>query len=949
MYENEISKIRPLTIDAIINVCKSLVPTSLKLRPWSILNHGRKILSTEDELNCYMAAYGEIHKIKAFKAFDSFPFHEMDEDIEIFDYGCGQGLASLCLIEIMRKKEKLHLLRKITLIEPSKISLLRAKINLRNAIDTWDCEIIFTSNFLPSSISSSNEEIKKLKITQPIAIHLFSNILDIENIDLRRLSTLISSSGFRHYVICIGPANCREERVKAFCNYFNLEENSFFSDYRNTQFCQLNTHTFGCIIKSFKFKIETDKTILKHYTFYAPKQFFAGYELDEMRQSSEGNYADKFMAFEVLAPFDIGASVYDNVHPIFAVLSNIISRGLPTKASPMIEKKMCKYLRHTTENNTLGKIEYVLNAGYVPKDTDLELLRYVPIAVARLEKVIVEALIIGKLSINNTHWNVLVRENDVPCAALAFAELREMFNHITSMTEKYEILKFPKITLTIINSQYPDSPLHMGEKVKKVVDAYCTCIKYDLVIDISIKEFCQPQSVKFSEFMATNDCYFNIRSSHSVYSERNFYTTDRIVYKPFSARNTIGTYDTIVENANHLRYFLQLLFRKQDFRDGQLPILTRAMQLKSVIGLLPTGSGKSLTYQLATMLQPGVALIVDPLVSLMKDQYDGLINNGIDCCTFINSKVTNDERRQREGKIRDSKILMAFLSPERLCISSFRNSLRAMADAHVYFSYGVIDEVHCVSEWGHDFRFSYLHLGRNLYNYVLPKQTNDDRFNHITLFGLTATASFDVLADVERELSGDSAFPLDADATIRYENTNRLELQYRVWHMNNIPINANKWEIYEKKNAFVEEVILHSQKDLQELQTEASIKMIKNRFIEREEIRDKERIKQIKDTDLRVKVPIDWYDAKNNEASMIVFCPHRKSSLGVNDSAQKGVATTIEDKLNIKVSRFVGGDDLSIQDDFIHGKTNIIVATKAFGMGIDKPNVRFTINGGIVK
>jgi superfamily II DNA helicase RecQ len=97
-----------------------------------------------------------------------------------------------------------------------------------------------------------------------------------------------------------------------------------------------------------------------------------------------------------------------------------------------------------------------------------------------------------------------------------------------------------------------------------------------------------------------------------------------------------------------------------------------------------------------------------------------------------------------------------------------------MHNLHIYFSYGIIDEVHCVSEWGHDFRFSYLHLGRNLYQYVLSKK------DHITLFGLTATASFDVLADVERELSGDNAFPLDSEATVRYENTNRLELQYLV-------------------------------------------------------------------------------------------------------------------------------------------------------------------------
>ena len=74
-----------------------------------------------------------------------------------------------------------------------------------------------------------------------------------------------------------------------------------------------------------------------------------------------------------------------------------------------------------------------------------------------------------------------------------------------------------------------------------------------------------------------------------------------------------------------------------------------------------------------------------------------------------------------------------------------------------FFSYGVIDEVHCVSEWGHDFRLAYLHLGRNLYNYVLPKEV-EGVDNHISLFGLTATASFDVLADVERELSGSNSY-----------------------------------------------------------------------------------------------------------------------------------------------------------------------------------------------
>ena len=189
---------------------------------------------------------------------------------------------------------------------------------------------------------------------------------------------------------------------------------------------------------------------------------------------------------------------------------------------------------------------------------------------------------------------------------------------------------------------------------------------------------------------------------------------------------------------------------------------------------MPTGGGKSLTYQMAAMLQPGVTIIIDPLKSLMQDQYDGLIATGIDCCTYINSELSSDERAAHELMMESSQVIFTFMSPERLCIYEFRERLQNMEELHVYFSYGVIDEVHCVSEWGQDFRFSYLHLGRNLYSYVKAKNGS------ISLFGLTATASFDVLSDVERELSGNGAFVLDPDTIVRYENSNRLELQYKV-------------------------------------------------------------------------------------------------------------------------------------------------------------------------
>ncbi|MFC2508423.1 MAG: DEAD/DEAH box helicase [Bacteroides sp.] len=480
------------------------------------------------------------------------------------------------------------------------------------------------------------------------------------------------------------------------------------------------------------------------------------------------------MAFEVLAPFDLGGWVCEDVHPILAVLSNMVSRGMPTKASPWLEGKLAELVGQPVQDADDAEsdsLDFSALAS-VKKLTPLQvlLLRWVPIAVARLQKVVLEALICGKLSLDAKSWKVAVKEGDVPCAALAFEELREMFNHLAALSADYENLRFPEVELTVINQSFTDSPLHLGHcTVYSEISPAEAALQYDLVVDIAIREYCNAEQVVFSEFQhVRNECYFNVRSSKEVYADRVFYTTSRIDYRHLTRRNAQGGYDTIAETAGHLRYFLQLLFRKRDFRDGQLPILNRALQLQPVIGLLPTGGGKSLTYQLAALLQPGITLVIDPLVSLMKDQNDGLKSNGIDACAVINSSQSEDEKKKNQIRIQESKALVVFLSPERLSTDYYRRSLSAMHSAGVYFAYGVIDEVHCVSEWGHDFRPSYLHLGRNLVEYVRPKKTGNRKKDQLTLFGLTATASFDVLADVERELSGDGAFPLTADATVRY-------------------------------------------------------------------------------------------------------------------------------------------------------------------------------------
>lgn len=950
MYKDEIKKYSPLTIEDILRTCQELVPSIYNRAPWTHpeVNHGVSILRTDDGLNCYMAGYGESHAAKAFKAIMSLPAQSFAEPFEVFDWGCGQGVGSICLIQYLKQRNQIGNLKQITLVEPSSAAISRAELNIRACLP--DIKIVKINKGLPASCELPFECVDKISVNYNRVIHLFSNILDIDTINLKALAEVITSEGYEHVVTCFGPANRREDRINSFCGHFDKTATNFYPPFRDTEFYHRKSYggyTFGCFIRNFTFTLKSGVPVLIPYKFFAPKQFRAAYKSDVLDSFPELAITEEETAFDVLAPFDLGASIYDDVNPILAVLNNIIVRGLPTKASPFIENLFAEMMNISTINKDaerFGTIAYQLNKEKV-SDSTKALIKSVPLAVARIQKTVIEAILTGHISIESEKWNVLVKESDVPCAAISFKDLSTMFNHLASASRDYESLKFPEVELVVVNKKYHNSVLHLGVDVYADTNKRLADQEYDLVIDFSIEEKSKPMDVEFSEFKAKNQCYFNVRSTEEVSADNYIYTTDRIVYKALTTLNAQGVHDTIADNVEHLRYFVQLLFRKQDFREGQLPIISRALQLKSVIGLLPTGGGKSLTYQLSAMLQPGVTIVVDPLVSLMKDQYDGLMKCGIDICTYINSTVQDKAAREREMK--ESKKLFVLMSPERLAIYRFRESLRAMKDNHVYFSYGVIDEVHCVSEWGHDFRFAYLHLGRNMYQYVLPKQTDDPDLNHITMIGLTATASFDVLADVERELSGDSAFPLDPQSTVRYENTNRLELQYRV-----IPVDDNdahsKWDIYAAKNRIVADVVRDVfYSSMADLLKPKSIATIKKRFLDRENIDSTSPYGQfIQNFDLSTEVERDWFQQDGNRSSAIVFCPHRVGSIGVNDSKNNpGIARQISDGLGIStVSTYCGGDVLTAQDDFIQGDTNIMVATKAFGMGIDKPNVRFTLN-----
>lgn len=897
-YIDDIHRIDNLTINEIIRISNKYVPNRYKLEPWRYmdgqgrtLEHGTVVLETEEQCCAYMSAYGPMHRHKLMRALDEkeFPYSDLTGGIEIYDWGCGQGIGTMAVIEKLRQHNMLRKLCKVVLEEPSNVARDRAVIHVKKALEDYNADVIAVSKYLPSDNGDNSNCITSINVEQPTAIHIFSNILDIEAVSLKGVSKMITSSGQKHIVLCIGPANLNESRILSFRNYFVENHIHIFTKFRETNFgLHPNRKAYGCLINSFSYSLSQTSDILHEYKYFAPIQYFASFT-DTITKSSL-----KESAFEILAPFDITA--HKNLCPVYALMSNLISRGCPTLASKKI-------------------LDYVSNMSDTQKVKSLN-------AIARIQKTFIEAIISERLDTNKQEWKILIIEDNTSVAKISLEDFSETYHNLIAMTKDYDDMVLPKLSIC-------------------VKDDATSGTEYDAIIDVSIDQRCNAKEATFSKFKASNDCYFIVRSSEKVYEDRVLYTTERINYKPFVEKNSQGIYHKIEENCSKLRYFLNLIFRKEDFRPGQLPILNRALQLKSVIGLLPTGGGKSLTYQLAAMLQPSVTLVVDPLKGLMKDQYDGLLNIGIDCISYINSDITKnyEEGRKRELALTGSQVQIMFLSPERLSIHRFRDVLRSMRESGVYFAYGVIDEVHCVSEWGHDFRLAYLHLGRNLFNYVLPKEVEGED-NHISLFGLTATASFDVLADVERELSGPNAYSLEDDATVRYENTNRLELQYYVYEVDAKDA-PNAWAVGDIKEERLLEVVNDATQKMVEIQNNNAVEYIKERFIERENLMDSTIIDKIHHANLGVDVENEWYNHTNTNTAGIVFCTRASEKVNLS-------VTSVEKVLRHKglrsISTYKGGDDTACQDAFLKGKTNMMVATKAFGMGIDKSNVRMTFH-----
>jgi len=337
---------------------------------------------------------------------------------------------------------------------------------------------------------------------------------------------------------------------------------------------------------------------------------------------------------------------------------------------------------------------------------------------------------------------------------------------------------------------------------------------------------------------------------------------------------------------------LARVFGWSTFREGQYEAIYRALTNRDSIVLLPTGAGKSIAFQLASLLRPGMCIVVDPIISLIEDQIDNLLSHGIDRVASLTGSQSTNEREQIMALLSRGNFHFCYVTPERFQIKGFRESLRQVT-SHTPVSLIIVDEAHCVSEWGHDFRPAYLNLAEVARDYCTSA-------NHQPpLMALTGTASTSVLKDVQRELQ-----IFDYGAIITPSSFDRAELSFKI-------LSARSSE----KQGCLRGVFGELQRNFN--------------------CRAQELVQPQGSSTKAGLVFCPWV---NGEYGIVEVCHMLSSSLGTevlmySGSPPKGFNSFGWKKAKSKIAR-----------RFKRNEASVMACTKAFGMGIDKPNIRYTIH-----
>lgn len=503
-------------------------------------------------------------------------------------------------------------------------------------------------------------------------------------------------------------------------------------------------------------------------------------------------------------------------------------------------------------------------------------------AIIRFQLLILDLLDNQKLSFTQ-NWQIEILEHDIKdFAELAIDDIFNWFEQI--------------LTLQKIPFKKP------SYKIKRIqTSEYFSSQKNSIQIDFSLlKRFTDETANNPSIVYVRND-YFDtyVKNYEQDVNKKPKLELKELDYFKVSSSDLINYKIKFSKNSDDKKIlerlawdiFLQhntnLSQNQAYFREGQFEIIRNILERKDTLGLLPTGTGKSLCYQLACILQPAISLVIPPIKALMQDQVMELRNAYLTRANFTAFEDDPYTKEQKLNEFGQGKYLFMLISPERFQNKAFREKIIAINSKND-FAYAVLDEVHCLSEWGHDFRLSYLSLAKTIRQLT----------KNITFIGLTATASTKVLKDIQVELN------LNEDDIKTPSNFSREELRFLVVDDQHNK-DAKLFQILDK---------LKKQEGILEINNEKT----KLGIIFTPKVNTPTGCFALRN---RVK---DHYDLKNVE----YFCGEKPREESISDKK------FYEYKHEV-LKKFKGN------------QTSLVVATKAFGMGVNKGNVHFTIHYGI--
>jgi ATP-dependent DNA helicase RecQ len=502
--------------------------------------------------------------------------------------------------------------------------------------------------------------------------------------------------------------------------------------------------------------------------------------------------------------------------------------------------------------------------------------KYRAVAIIRFQLLLLELLENNILNFND-EWNLEILSHDIKdFCNLAIADLCIWFSNLFTLNS----LKFniPKYNISYVSKfSELENTLKIDFSILKRYTDVCQIndniifVRTDYFDVYRVLDTDNPNNLKKSYFKQHD--YFMLS------------TAKLIKYK-------LKIFKQEVYNKS-LLFFVKNIFlyaiNNVTFNLGQLQIIKNSLKGYDTIGLLPTGSGKSLCYQLATILQPTVNFVVCPIKSLMYDQKDELDNVQITRTNHITSDVTGHERNFILDNYSRGKYFCIFISPERFQTSTFRDYLTTMNE-NLDFGYAIIDEVHCLSEWGHDFRTSYLNLASTIKKYM----------PNAKYIGLTATASIGVLKDIQSEFS-------ILDSNVKHlASPTREELEFEVI------VDKNNDKYGNLRNILYKEKYLFNEKEND----------YKSGLIFTQTV-----------------------NGKNNKGCYNLSNLIKKD-LGLDARFFSGSIPKVN---GVPIMKFEEFDKyrIEVQKYFKENKFPLMVATKAFGMGVNKKNIFFTIHYGI--